>query len=613
MSPSVLYDGVSPMRVHACGCSEACLRVVNNVGEAIRSVWWGWLSVGIFTGLVNVLALTGSLYMLQVYDRVIPSRSVPTLVGLTILMFALFASHGLLDLVRTRILSRIGANTERLLRDKVMRAVQLLPLRSRQAAESIMPVRDLDQIRAFLSSLGPTALFDIPWMPIYLVLIFLLHPVLGLFATCGALLLVFLTLLTELRTRGPTKEASASAGARQMFGESVRRNAEVIQAMGLGDRMSERWRELSAKNIATNLALTDAANGIGTISKVMRMVLQSGMLGLGAYYTIKGELSAGAIIATSITMSRALAPVEIAIANWRGFVAARQSAKRLNSIMAAMPNEAEVMQLPQPAKSLVVKGLTVGAPGQTTPIIHNVSFQLEAGAGLAVIGASASGKSTLARALVGAWQPMPRGGSVRLDGATLDQWRPAVLGQSIGYLPQDIELFDGTIAENIARMDADAAPEAVIQAAQIAGVHEMIVHLPEGYHTRIGEGGARLSGGQRQRVGLARALYGDPFLVVLDEPNSNLDAIGEFALSHAIKSVRQRGGIVVVVAHRPSVLAGLDQVLAMANGQVQAFGPKDEVLKSVLQPGAAGPPVPQTGARPPGAGQLKIVTDPAKA
>ena len=589
------------------------MRTINSVGEAVRSVWWAWLSIGFFSAIVNVLALTGSIYMLQVYDRVIPSRSVPTLVGLTLIMIILFAANGLLDLVRTRILSRIGGHTERLLRDKAIRAVQLLPLRSRQAAETVMPIRDLDQIRGFLASMGPTALFDMPWMPIYLAVIFLLHPVLGLFATGGALVLVFLTLLTELRTRGPTKDAASSAGARQMFGESMRRNAEVIQAMGLGERMAERWRELSSKSIANNLALTDAANGIGTISKVMRLILQSGMLGLGAYYTINGELSGGAIIAGSITMSRALAPVEIAIANWRGFVGARQSAKRLNSLFASLPAEADTMDLPPPAKSLTVKGLSVGAPGQPSPIIHNVSFQVEAGAGLAVIGASASGKSTLARALVGAWQPLPRGGAVRLDGATLDQWRPSVLGRHIGYLPQDIELFDGTIAENIARMERDAPSEKIIAAAQIAGVHEMIVHMTEGYHTRIGDGGTKLSGGQRQRIGLARALYGDPFLVVLDEPNSSLDAIGEFALTHAIKSVRQRGGIVVVIAHRPSVLAGLDLVLAMNNGQVQAFGPKDEVLKSVMQPGQGG-----TGARPAGqrttgtAPPLKIVPDPAK-
>lgn len=586
---------------------------ITHVGDAIRSVWWGWLSVGIFTGLVNVLALTGSLYMLQVYDRVIPSRSVPTLVGLTILMVVLYSAHGLLDLVRTRILSRIGVHTDKLLRDKVFTAVQMLPLRARQAAESAMPVRDLDQIRSFLSSMGPTALFDMPWMPIYLALIFLLHPVLGLFATGGALILVLLTLLTELKTRGPSKDAASTGAARHMFGESVRRNAEVIQAMGLGDQMAQRWKAISAKNLTASLAVSDAASGIGTLSKVMRMVLQSGMLGLGGYFTIKGELSAGAIIASSITMSRALAPVEIAIANWRGFVGARQSITRLDALIAAMPKDTEVMELPRPSKALTVKNLTVAAPGMTTPIVTNVSFQLEAGAGLAVIGASASGKSTLARALVGAWQPLPRGGSVRLDGATLDQWRPSVLGRYIGYLPQDIELFDGTIAENIARMDAEAVPEKIIAAAQIAGVHEMIVHLPEGYHTRIGEGGAKLSAGQRQRVGLARALYGDPFLVVLDEPNSNLDAVGEFALTHAIKSVRQRGGIVVVVAHRPSVLAGLDQVLAMNNGQAQAFGPKDEVLKAVLQPGSAGgAPAAGNPAARPGTPGLKVVTEPVK-
>jgi len=595
-----------------------------SVVGAIRSAWAGWLSVGVFTGTVNVLALSGSLYMLQVYDRVIPSRSVPTLVGLTVLLVLLYAAHGVLDLIRSRLLTRIGMRTDQLLRERVFTAMRLLPLRARQAADTVAPMRELDQIRSFLSGMGPTALFDIPWMPIYLALIFLLHPVLGLFATGGALILVLLTLLTELRTRDPTRRASMTAGARHAFGEAVRRNAEVIQAMGLGERLNRRWNELSGDNLAANLAVSDASNGLGTISKVLRLLLQSGMLGLGGYFTIKGELSPGAIIATSITMSRALAPVEVAISNWRGFVAARQSVKRLTKLFAALPGaDAAVMELPRPSVSLAVQGLAVAAPGMTTPIIHNVSFQLAAGAGLAILGPSASGKSTLARALVGAWQPLPRHGTVRLDGATLDQWQPDVLGRYIGYLPQDIELFDGTIAENIARLDPDAPSEAIIAAARLAGVHDMIVHMPNGYRTRIGEAGTRLSAGQRQRLGLARALYGDPFLVVLDEPNSNLDAVGDFALMHAIKSVRQRGGIVVVVAHRPAVLAGLDQVLAMANGQMQAFGPKDDILKAMLQqqqkagltPGQPVPPPPGTTSpmRPQGAGaSLKVVPEPIK-
>ncbi len=558
------------------------------IAGSMRKSWAAFIGIGIFSGIINVLALTGSLYMLQVYDRVLPSRSVPTLIGLTVLMVLLFAAYGVLDYARTRVLSRVGLGVDRDLRERVFGTVLLMPLRARATGDGLQPVRDLDQVRAFLSGLGPTALFDMPWMPVYLALVFVLHPVLGLFATASALLLIALTMLTEKRTGPPSKAAAQSGALRSAYGEAARRNAEVIRALGLDRRISARWSELSQSHINDQIALSDAATGIGSVSKVLRMLLQSGMLGLGAYYAVKGELSSGAIIATTITMSRALAPIEIAIANWKGFVAARQASRRLNALFEKVPDKVEVIGLPRPKKSLAVQNLTVAPPGLATPTLLNVTFALQAGDGLAVIGPSASGKSTLVRALVGAWLPMPRGGSVRLDGATLDQWSPEELGRDIGYLPQDIELFDGTVAENISRFDPDATSEKVIAAARLAGIHEMILQIPEGYTARIGEAGLRLSAGQRQRVGLARALYGDPFLVVLDEPNSNLDAMGDVALTEAIKTARQRGAIVIVVAHRPSAIVGLDKVLALAHGQVQAFGPKDEVLKAVLQPGGGG-------------------------
>ena len=567
------------------------------VENSLRKCRTIFIGVGLFSGIINVLALTGSFYMLQVYDRVLTSRSIETLIGLTLLMALLYLANGVLDFIRMRIMARVGVRIDSDLREKVFAAIQILPLRVRQGSDGLQPVRDLDQIRNFLSGMGPTAFFDIPWVPIYLAVVFLLHPVLGLFALVGALMLICLTILTELRTSAPLKAASKSGSERLVFGESTRRNAEVIRAMGLGPQMQARWAELNARYLGDQLQASDAAGGIGSLSKVLRMLLQSGILGLGAYLVVKGEVSAGAIIASSITMSRSLAPIETAIAHWRGFVSARQSYHRLVDVFHAVDQETiEVIDLPAPRKMITVQGLTVAPPGVMRPVVSNVSFALEAGDGLGVIGPSASGKSSLARALVGVWQPVRMGGSVRLDGASLDQWTPEKLGPHIGYLPQAIELFDGDVAQNIARFDPNATSENVIAAAQAAGVHDMIVGLPNGYQTQIGESGQALSGGQRQRVALARALYGNPFLVILDEPNSNLDASGDNALTAAIRSVRARRGIVIVIAHRPSALAGVDKVLAMANGQAQAFGPKEEVLRKMLQPTAVPQSAPQAAA-----------------
>jgi ATP-binding cassette subfamily C protein len=428
-----------------------------------------------------------------------------------------------------------------------------------------------------------------PWLPIYLCLIWLLHPLLGLFAIGAAILLVGLTAVVELRSKKPSKAVTRSTSARHSFSDAARRNAEVIHAMGMGPRVVGHWHEINDRYQSDHMSMTDVSSGMGSISKVLRLLMQSGILGLGAYLAIHGEISAGTLIAGSIVLSRALAPIEVAISNWKGFVGMRQSVARLDMLLAAIPARAFATELPRPVATLDVKDLSVAPPGETLPSISNVSFALKAGDGLGVIGPSAAGKSTLIRALVGAWAPLPRGGDVRLDGATLAQWSPEALGRDIGYLPQDIELFDGTVAENIARFDPEASSPAVISAAKQAGIHEMIVRLPDGYDTRIGDGGTKLSAGQRQRIGLARALYGDPFLVVLDEPNSNLDTQGDAALTSAIRSVRNRKGIVVVVAHRPSALAGLDLVLALAGGRVQAFGPRDEVLQSVLQAPAARP------------------------
>lgn len=554
------------------------------VRKAIAKSWFALLGVGLFSAVINTLVLTGSFYMLQVYDRVLPSRSVPTLIGITILLVILYGAYGALDFARVRALSRIGLGIDREMRARVLEAEMLIPLRSRQGGEVLRPIRDLDQVRAFFSGLGPTALFDMPWLPIYVGLIYLLHPVLGVFAVSAAILLVVLTIMTEARTKKPSKDATQSSGTRQAFGDATRRNAEVIQSMGLAPRAVARWDALNEKYLNDQLAISDASNGIGTASKVLRLLLQSGILGLGAYLSIRGELSGGSLIACSIILSRALAPIEVAITHWKGFVGMRQSIGRLNFVLGTMPSSDIALELPRPTQALEVADLFVAPPGDSNPVVAGVSFKLAAGEGLGVIGPSAAGKSTLIRALAGVWAPMPRGGTVRLDGATFDQWSAEKIGRDIGYLPQDIELFDGTVAENIARLDKQAPSDAVIAAAKLCGIHDMIVAMPNGYNTRIGEGGAKLSAGQRQRLGLARALYGDPFLVILDEPNSNLDVQGDTALTQAILSVRERGGVVVVVAHRPSALAGVDEVLALARGKAQAFGPRDEVLKSVLRP-----------------------------
>ena len=356
--------------------------------------------------------------------------------------------------------------------------------------------------------------------------------------------------------------------------------------MGLGPRLQDRWEKLDTRHLTDQLGAADAAGGMSTLSKVLRLFLQSGILGLGAYLVIEGRLTPGTIIASSIIMSRALAPIETAISHWRGFLSARQGYHRLTTLFGALDLDSceAMVALPQPQKSLAVQGLSVAPPGEQKPVINAVSFALSAGEGLGIIGPSGSGKSTLARGLVGVWQPFSNAGNVRLDGATLDQWTSDTLGRHIGYLPQDVALFSGSVAENIARFDPDASSDAVVAAAMAAGVHDLIVQLPEGYQTIIGEGGTGLSAGQRQRIALARALYGDPFLVVLDEPNSNLDVAGEAALTDAIRSVRARGGIAIIIAHRPAALAAVDTVLMMGKGQVQAFGPKSEVLKMILQP-----------------------------
>ncbi|MCJ2109942.1 type I secretion system permease/ATPase, partial [Methylobacterium sp. E-025] len=544
--------------------------------------------VAVMSGVVNVLYLTGSFFMLEVYDRVIPSRSVPTLIGLMALALTLYAFQGALEAIRSRILARVGAALDEALSGRVFDLVVRAPLKGAAPGDGLLPLRDLDQIRAFLSGTGPSAFFDLPWLPIYLAVCFLFHPLIGVAALCGALFLAAVTWLTDRATRRPAQAATGHGLRRNGLAEAGRRNAEVLAALGMQGRFQARWAGANRDYMDAQQRNADVAGGLGAVSKVFRMALQSGVLALGAWLVIQGQATAGIIIASSILVSRALAPAELAIANWKGFVQARQSWARLSDLLARIPAGQPRHGLPAPSRTLTVEAVTIAPPGSQRPVVGEVSFALKAGQGLGVIGPSASGKSSLIRALIGVWPPLR--GKVRLDGAALDQWEPADLGPHLGYLPQEAELFAGTIGENIARFDPAASAEAVIAAAQAAGIHEMVLRLTDGYDTRIGEGGAGLSSGQRQRIGLARALYGDPFLVILDEPNANLDAEGENALTRAILGVRARGGICIVVAHRPSALAALDLVLMMADGRAQAFGPKDEVFKRVLR--AAPEPAP---------------------
>jgi PrtD family type I secretion system ABC transporter len=504
-------------------------------------------------------------------------------VALLILAAGLYAAQGVIDAIRARILVRVGDSLDEAMSMRVYDAVVRLPLKLGAKSEGAQPIRDLDAVRTFLSGMGPIALFDLPWMPVYLAICFLFHTYIGLTALLGAIILVTLTIVTEQHTRRPTRSATQFAAARNTLMEASRRNAEAIAAMGMVGRIARRWSELNRAYVAASGRASDVVGGLGAASKILRLLLQSAILAVGAWLVINQLSTPGIIIAGSILGARALAPVDQAIANWRGFVGARQSWQRLSRLLGYLPARTDPMALQPPVKTLTVQNAAVAPPGEQKIVCQDVNFSIPAGKALGVIGPTASGKSSLARMLVGVWAPA-RGG-VRLDGASLDQWSPEALGRHVGYLPQDVELFSGTVAQNIARFEDPPDAQAVIAAAQAAGVHELIINLPEGYETNIGDHGSALSAGQAQRVALARALFRDPFLVVLDEPNSNLDAEGDEALTQAILGIRARGAIAVVVAHRPSAIAGVDYILVMGKGRQQQFGPKEDILNRAVQPG----------------------------
>ncbi|MDH2328262.1 type I secretion system permease/ATPase [Cereibacter sp. SYSU M97828] len=555
---------------------------VKRVADAtgiFRNALWGLFAL---TAVLNILALTGPLYMLQVYDRVMASGSVPTLLVITALMLVLYATNGLLDLLRTRALTRASLGVHARLSGPVLRANLRLPLAMGQRAANAAPERDMDAVRRFLGSPAPASILDVPFTPLYFALLFLFHPLLGALSLAGGAVIFVLVVVNEFSSRQPARDLASASGAQARITQGARRNAEVIAAMGMGGRIGSRAADLLGGFTLAQGRSSDRSALFSTTIKTLRMVLQSAMLGLGAYLALRQQISPGMMIASSILMSRALSPIEQAVGQWPVLVAARQGAERLDKVLAQTEKDDGMPGMPLPRAALRVEALVAAAPGEQRPLLQGIDFALKAGDALGIVGPSGSGKTSLLRAMVGVWPALR--GAVRFDGGTLDQWTEDDRGRIVGYLPQDVELFDGTVAENIARFDTDPDMNAVVEAATLAGIHEMVGALPGGYGTRIGEGGARLSAGQRQRIGLARALFARPFLIALDEPNSNLDAEGEKALAEAIIRMRQAGSIVVVVAHRTNVLATVNKLLRVQGGQQVAFGDRDEVAAAAVQP-----------------------------
>ncbi|WP_407976479.1 type I secretion system permease/ATPase [Brucella pseudogrignonensis] len=537
------------------------------------------LSVIFMSLIVNILALTSPLFMLQVYDRVLSSRSVHTLLGLAILVFFLYAFQAALDIIRSRILLRIGESFDRKFSSEVHHSVVKVALDGRRKSDGLQPLRDLDNVRGFLSGQGPVAFADLPWFPLYIAICFTFHMWIGITALVGAIILVSINIVMNFATN---KDVSCMAYyniIRTNRLQAVNKNAEIVEVLGLNSRMYSLWEKNNSLYINANRKVGDLSNGLGGISKAARVMMQSAILGVGAYLVISQETSPGVMIASSIMMGRALAPVDLSIANWKSFTMARHSCRRLKELLTQLDTNNANTILPPPVSSLSVESVAVAPPGGNKATVSFVSFKLNAGQALGVIGGSGSGKTTLIRAIVGAWKLLS--GSVRIDGANIDQWDRSLLGPHIGYLPQSVELFQGSVADNIARFEESPNPQKVISAAKAAGAHELILKLPNGYDTEVGDFGMDLSGGQRQRVGLARALYNDPFLVVLDEPNAHLDVDGEVALVAAIRQVKERRGMVIIASHRPAAVGIVDKLLLMDGGRMKIFGPRDEVFSKM--------------------------------
>jgi ATP-binding cassette subfamily C exporter for protease/lipase len=545
-----------------------------------------FVAVGAFSCVINLLMLTPTVYMLQIYDRVLASRNGTTLLMLTLIMLGLYALEAVLEWVRSRALIRASAAMDLRLGPQVFEAAFARTLSGR-AGSAQQALADLGNIRQFVTGKGLFAFFDAPWTPIYLAVIFVLHPWLGWFALTGALTLLALAWINEVATAGPLAAANREAQGASQYAATHLRNAEVIEAMGMLGKLRERWLQRQGRMLSLQAGASDRAAAVGAVTKFVRLVFQSGVLGVGALLVIDGQLSPGGMIAASILLGRALSPVDQAMGSWRALVQARGAYARLQELLTAHPPRSTRLALPRPTGQIMVEGLVVAPPGSSQPIVRGIGFGATPGMLVGVVGPSASGKSTLARALVGVWAPMA--GTVRLSGADVTEWDKAELGQWVGYLPQDVELFAGTVAENIARF-GDLDSEKILQAAQRAGVHEMNLRMPQGYETPIGEGGAALSGGQRQRIGLARAMFGDPALIVLDEPNANLDDAGDSALVAGLREMKREGRTVFVMTHRMNVLGVVDAVLVLDNGSIRTYGPRDTVLEGLKQPPRRGQP-----------------------
>jgi len=591
----------------------------DEIRAAIFSFKHAFFTVALFSMFLNVLALSPSIYMLQVYDRVLVSRNETTLLMLSLLIVGVFILMGALEMIRTFVLTRVGARLDVDLNRRVFTAAFQRNL-ARPGSNTAQALGDMTTVRQTLTGAALIALFDLPWLPVYLLVIFSFSFELGVMSVCAAVLLAIIAALNEILTREPLNEAQKFSDAATNMAQNNLRNAEVIEAMGMLPQIRARWYDLHAQYVKLQARASDRGGVLQGMSRFVRMTVQSLVLGYGALKTLEGDMTAGMMIAASILVGRALAPVDQLIATWKQLVAGRSAYRRLKELLEIHPAADTGMPLPAPTGRLTVEGVVAGAPGSRAPILKGVSFAAEPGDVLAMIGPSASGKSSMARLLVGVWAPLS--GHVRLDGADVYSWNKLELGPHLGYLPQDIELFDGTIAENIARF-GEIDPDKVVEAAMRTGMHDQILKFPDGYDTRVGDSASALSGGQRQRIGLARAIYGDPALVVLDEPNSNLDDQGEAALVETVKDLKARGSTVILITHRMSTLAIVDNVLVLQDGVSKAFGPRDKVLAPMLAarpgqpgpgprpgvapgqpgvPGVPGPGLPASGAKPSGGG-----------
>lgn len=578
--------------------------VVSELKKSLLSAKKSFIMVGLFSMFINILMLVPPLYMLQLYDRVLGSRSQDTLIMLTLIVVVLFITMGLLEVVRSRVLVIVGNKLDSMLSQRIFDNLFELE-RKAPGRSSSMPLNDLTQVRQFMTGNGLFAFFDAPWMPIYIIVLFIFHPAFGFFAIFAAIVLVGITIANEYSTKDKLAEANNLSRASTIYVDSNIRNAEVVNAMGMRNNISKIWADkyygfLNAQNIAS-----DSAGVWSNLSKSLRVMFQSLILGLGAYLAINMEVTPGMMIAASIIMGRALAPLDLIIGSWKGFSSARSSYERIEGLLNDFPKDKEYMKLPAPKGEITLENVVVIPPSGTVPSLKGISMKIEKGDVVGIIGPSAAGKSSLARVMLGLW-PLSNG-VARIDKADISQWDREDLGKYVGYLPQDIELFEGTVSQNIARF-GEVEPEKVVEAASKAGVHEMILKLPEGYDTKIGPGGASLSGGQRQRIGLARALYNNPVFVVLDEPNSNLDDVGEAALVEAIKTLRAGGTTVVIITHRTNVLQATNKLALINNGVLELYGNTNDVLNAIAQKqqAAAGQAQAQAQAQRPAAAQSVV-------